>query len=457
MFYTNDLAWYKPSTDNNAKGDTAPFASQKQKPKQPGAFSSVMAFENKKKPAPGQDSVKVQSEQEPTDTNAAAIDAPKEHPSPSSRDQNVENEGLAGRVNLEPISKQEDPEEPKADVQEKDAAAADLAALMAKINAPVKEDAREPEPDKSEDPKEALSDDDLSDFRNLMNKVKSAPEKDGTEEPVQKQESGAETEPEGIMDSLVKKKEEYSIPKDIPGAIQVNPEDLVEKDRDGDEGSADEDELESAGTDNKPQETVPGRNESEEDPLAGLVETPDSQSSGDKTNKNPEDTLDAYPDGEKEKDVVPVEDAKPKTSPKVIIVRDRRLTETETEANQELLTQIREVYKELKTFITTSTAPGKYTMVLNVVNKCLSRNQYDKQLSENYLKITPDRTTSLYRKLLEVDKATQEFNIAYTHRLRNLTCKSCGKTWEEDVTFAPAGTNMFSCRACGADNFFEFD
>lgn len=159
-------------------------------------------------------------------------------------------------------------------------------------------------------------------------------------------------------------------------------------------------------------------------------------------------------------DAIPAEAEEPEVTekaPTVQIVRGRKLTDEESKRNQELLQTVKQAYKSLKTYITSNSLSGKYTMLLNVINKSISKNQYDKQLSEIYLKMNPNRSSELYSRLLETDQIAQEFNLSYTHRVKTLTCKSCGKSWEEDITFAIPGTNMIPCKVCGVDNFYDLD
>lgn len=159
-------------------------------------------------------------------------------------------------------------------------------------------------------------------------------------------------------------------------------------------------------------------------------------------------------------DAIPAETEEPavtEKAPTVQIVRGRKLTDEESKKNQELLQTVKQAYKSLKTYITSNSLSGKYTMLLNVINKSISKNQYDKQLSEIYLRMNPNRSSELYSRLLETDQIAQEFNLSYTHRVKTLTCKSCGKSWEEDITFATPGTNMIPCKVCGVDNFYDLD
>ena len=132
------------------------------------------------------------------------------------------------------------------------------------------------------------------------------------------------------------------------------------------------------------------------------------------------------------------------------------LTEEEVARNNELLADIKAAYDECIQFIT-DTCNGSYRIILNKMQECNQTMKYNTQFCLMYLEISSDRKSELYHKLYDLDQKTKEYNEKLIHQVIKLGCWNCNHTWNEDITFAPAGPGKVKCPKCLAERPFNKD
>lgn len=164
--------------------------------------------------------------------------------------------------------------------------------------------------------------------------------------------------------------------------------------------------------------------------------------------KEPEDPKEVNED----EDIIP----KPKEQQqkKSNLIVKEELTEEEDANNKRLLEDLRNLYKTTIVYIN-ETCNSQYRGILNKMQEAVDKNIYKQQFTKMYLDISEDTSSELYRRLYDVDIATQKFHKSVVHQIRHLGCFNCGTNWDEDITFLAKGPHKVHCPKCFNDYPFE--
>ncbi len=136
-----------------------------------------------------------------------------------------------------------------------------------------------------------------------------------------------------------------------------------------------------------------------------------------------------------------------------LIVKEE-LTEEEEKNNKRLLEDLRTLYKTTIIYIN-ETCNSQYRGILNKMQEAVDKNIYKQQFTKMYLDISEDTSSELYRRLYEVDIATQKFHKSIVHQIKHLGCFNCGTNWDEDITFLAKGPHSVHCPKCFNNYPFE--
>ena len=157
-------------------------------------------------------------------------------------------------------------------------------------------------------------------------------------------------------------------------------------------------------------------------------------------------------EADEDEDIIP----KPKEQQqkKSNLIVKEELTEEEDTNNKKLLEDLRNLYKTTIIYIN-ETCNSQYRGILNKMQEAVDKNIYKQQFTKMYLDISEDTSSELYRRLYDVDIATQKFHKSVVHQIRHLGCFNCGTNWDEDITFLAKGPHKVHCPKCFNDYPFE--
>jgi len=145
---------------------------------------------------------------------------------------------------------------------------------------------------------------------------------------------------------------------------------------------------------------------------------------------------------------------KEQSKPKPNLVAKAELTAEEEAKNAELLEGLRTKYKDAIRYMN-ETCNAQYRIIVNSMQDAVDKDVYKQQYTKMYLNVSDDTGTELYRKLYDVDIATQQFHKDVVHQVKHIGCFNCGKNWDEDITFLSHGPHTVRCPHCYADYPFE--
>jgi len=155
---------------------------------------------------------------------------------------------------------------------------------------------------------------------------------------------------------------------------------------------------------------------------------------------------------DEDEDIIPKPKEQQQKKPNLIVKEE--LTEDEERNNKRLLEDLRDLYKTTIIYIN-ETCNSQYRGILNKMQEAVDKNVYKQQFTKMYLDISEDTSSELYRRLYEVDIATQKFHKSVVHQIRHLGCFNCGTNWDEDITFLAKGPHKVHCPKCFNDYPFE--
>ncbi len=138
--------------------------------------------------------------------------------------------------------------------------------------------------------------------------------------------------------------------------------------------------------------------------------------------------------------------------PTFVIKED--LTDEEIKKNDEMLSDLRALYKSSIIFME-KTCNSQYRLIINKMQDAIDTNVFKNQFTKMYLEISDDTSTELYQKLYDVDVATKKFQKDVVHQIRHIGCFNCGNEWDEDITFLSKGPHTVRCPKCFSDYPFE--
>ena len=139
---------------------------------------------------------------------------------------------------------------------------------------------------------------------------------------------------------------------------------------------------------------------------------------------------------------------------KPAVLAKETLTEEEEKENAALLEDLRTMYKDTIRFMN-DTCNAQYRIIVNSMQDAVDKNVYKQQFTKMYLNVSDDTGSELYRKLYDIDVATQKFHKTVVHQVKHMGCFNCGTNWDEDITFLPHGPHTVRCPHCFADIPFE--
>lgn len=139
---------------------------------------------------------------------------------------------------------------------------------------------------------------------------------------------------------------------------------------------------------------------------------------------------------------------------KLALKSKSELTPEEIANNEQLLSEIRALYKNTLQFMR-EMHNSQFKNIINMMQDELDNNTFKTQFTSTYLKISEDTGTELYSRLYDVDVATQKFHKSVIHQIRHIACFNCGTEWDEEITFLKKGPHSVRCPHCFTDYPFE--
>ena len=136
------------------------------------------------------------------------------------------------------------------------------------------------------------------------------------------------------------------------------------------------------------------------------------------------------------------------------IITKEELTKEEEKENERLLNELCTLYKSTIQFMTES-CNAQYRIIINKMQDCLDTITFKQQFTKMYLDVSNDTGSELYKRLYDIDEATQRFQKTVIHQIKPLACYNCGAQWKEDITFLPKGIHSVRCPHCYNDYPFE--
>lgn len=180
-------------------------------------------------------------------------------------------------------------------------------------------------------------------------------------------------------------------------------------------------------------------------------DVPNLESTNDtQTVKEPEESKETNEN--EDEDIIPKPKEQQQKKPNLIVKEE--LTEDEERNNKRLLEDLRDLYKTTIIYIN-ETCNSQYRGILNKMQEAVDKNVYKQQFTKMYLDISEDTSSELYRRLYDVDIATQKFHKSVVHQIKHLGCFNCGTNWDEDITFLVKGPHKVHCPKCFNDYPFE--
>lgn len=139
---------------------------------------------------------------------------------------------------------------------------------------------------------------------------------------------------------------------------------------------------------------------------------------------------------------------------KLALKSKAELTDEEIANNEQLLSEIRDLYKNTLQFMR-EMHNSQFKNIINMMQDELDNNAFKTQFTSMYLKTSEDTGTELYSRLYDVDVATRKFHKSVIHQIRHIACFNCGTEWDEEITFLKKGLHSVRCPHCFVSYPFE--
>lgn len=135
----------------------------------------------------------------------------------------------------------------------------------------------------------------------------------------------------------------------------------------------------------------------------------------------------------------------------------KKVSDETAKKNMDLLNNVREKYQKIIDYIE-EVNTSMWKPVEKFAKQALETNDFSESIIMNYLNISQDVTTDLYRMLYdEIEPARKDFEDNVVRSYKKITCFNCREEWEVDVTFLGEKQETCECPKCNTTIRYDKD
>lgn len=135
----------------------------------------------------------------------------------------------------------------------------------------------------------------------------------------------------------------------------------------------------------------------------------------------------------------------------------KKVSDETAKKNMDLLNNVREKYQKIIDYIE-EVNTSMWKPVEKFAKQALETNDFSESIIMNYLNISQDVTTDLYRMLYdEIEPARKDFEDNVVRSYKKITCFNCREEWEVDVTFLGEKQGTCECPKCNTTIRYDKD